>query len=198
MIYRYQTKLLVSIFLASIYFFSVNVDPIVADDDGEVVIPRIVDETPVAETPEKKITNGFITNIVTNEENTTIISVTESDGKTSNLKINPETNIGIESVAGERWVSIFSEKPQESITKLKDQQSRLIVLTVVHDGESILSISNADKRDLELNLQYLFIVFMIAWIVFFAYIFYLSRRQNAINRDIKLLKSQPSYEKETK
>jgi len=180
MIYRYQTKLLVSIFLASIYFFSVNVDPI------------------VAETPEKKITNGFITNIVTNEENTTIISVTESDGKTSNLKINPETNIGIESVAGERWVSIFSEKPQESITRLKDQQSRLIVLTVVHDGESILSISNADKRDLELNLQYLFIVFMITWIVFFAYIFYLSRRQNAINRDIKLLKSQPSYEKETK
>ena len=180
MIYRYQTKFLVSMFLACIYFFSVNVDPI------------------IAETPEKKITNGFITNIVTNEENTTIISVTESNGKTSNLKINPETSIGIESVAGDRWVSIFSEKPQESITKLKDQQSRLIILTVVHDGESILSISNADKRDLELNLQYLFIVFIIAWLVFFAYIFYLSRRQNAINRDIKLLKSQPSYEKESK
>lgn len=180
MIYRYQTKFLVSMFLACIYFFSVNVDPI------------------IAETPEKKITNGFITNIVTNEENTTIISVTESNGKTSNLKINPETSIGIESVAGDRWVSIFSEKPQESITKLKDQQNRLIILTVVHDGESILSISNADKRDLELNLQYLFIVFIIAWLVFFAYIFYLSRRQNAINRDIKLLKSQPSYEKETK
>jgi CcmD family protein len=195
MTHRYQTKLLASIFLASIYFFSVNVDPIVADDDGEVHIPIIVAETPVAETPKKNITNGFITNVVTNEENTTIISVTESNGETSNLKINPETNIGIESVAGERWVSIFSENPQESISKLKDQQRRLIVLTVVHDGESILSISDADKRDLELNLQYLFIVFITAWIVFFAYTFYLSRRQNAINRDIKLLKSQSNYEK---
>lgn len=198
MTHRYQTKLLASIFLASIYFFSVNVDPIVADDDGEVHIPIIVAETPVAETPKKNITNGFITNVVTNEENTTIISVTESTGETSNLKINPETNIGIESVAGERWVSIFSENPQESISKLKDQQRRLIVLTVVHDGESILSISDANKRDLELNLQYLFIVFITAWIVFFVYTFYLSRRQNAINRDIKLLKSQSNYEKETK
>ena len=198
MTHRYQTKLLASIFLASIYFFSVNVDPIVADDDGEVHIPIIVAETPVAKTPKKNITNGFITNVVTNEENTTIISVTESTGETSNLKINPETNIGIESVAGERWVSIFSENPQESISKLKDQQRRLIVLTVVHDGESILSISDANKRDLELNLQYLFIVFITAWIVFFVYTFYLSRRQNAINRDIKLLKSQSNYEKETK
>lgn len=180
MIYRHQIKLLVSILLGSIYFFGVYVHPI------------------VAETPEKKITNGFITNIVTNEENTTIISVTESNGKTSNLKINPETNIGIESVAGDRWVSIFSENPQESITKLKDQQNRLIVLTVIHDGESILSISDADKRDLELNMQYLFIVFIIAWVVFFAYTFYLSRRQNAISRDIKLLKSQSNYEKEIK
>lgn len=47
-----------------------------------------------------------------------------------------------------------------------------------------------ESRDPGANLPFLFAVYTITWAGFFSYIFMLSRRQRAINREIEYLKSK--------
>jgi CcmD family protein len=47
----------------------------------------------------------------------------------------------------------------------------------------------ADDREPEANLPYLFAVFIITWAVLFGYVFYMSRRQRAMQREIEALRA---------
>ena len=47
----------------------------------------------------------------------------------------------------------------------------------------------AGDREPEANLPYLFAVFIITWAVLFGYVFYMSRRQRAMQRDIEALRA---------
>ena len=39
------------------------------------------------------------------------------------------------------------------------------------------------------NLPYLFVVYSVTWVLFFAYVFYVSRRQRELEREIRELKA---------
>ncbi len=56
------------------------------------------------------------------------------------------------------------------------------------NGQIIIKESNS-------NLGYLFAVFFITWVAFFGYLFFLSKKQNNIIRDIKELENTISQDK---
>lgn len=53
----------------------------------------------------------------------------------------------------------------------------------------------AERRDPEANLPFLFAVFFITWAAFFGYIFVMSRRQREMQREIEALKRLLSDDK---
>ena len=50
------------------------------------------------------------------------------------------------------------------------------------------SISGAQQNDPEANLKYLFAVFFLVWVLFFGYIFFLSRRLKEMRNEVTMLK----------
>lgn len=48
--------------------------------------------------------------------------------------------------------------------------------------------TNQESSDPEANLPYLFAVYSITWIVFFAYLYYLSQRQRNLRREVEELR----------
>ena len=49
-------------------------------------------------------------------------------------------------------------------------------------------ISEAQQNDPEANLKYLFAVFFLVWVLFFGYIFFLSRRLKEMRNEVTMLK----------
>ncbi|MBM3949325.1 MAG: CcmD family protein [SAR202 cluster bacterium] len=58
-----------------------------------------------------------------------------------------------------------------------------------HGAVQTVAQQAADDREPEANLAYLFAVFIITWAVLFGYVFYLSRRQRAMQREIEALRA---------
>ncbi len=53
---------------------------------------------------------------------------------------------------------------------------------------SPLESSPSEAHDPEANLKFLFSVFFITWIAFFAYVFFLSKRLKEMTRELQLIK----------
>ena len=49
--------------------------------------------------------------------------------------------------------------------------------------------TDADRRDPESNLPYLFAVFIVTWGVLFGFVFFMSRRQQGLQREVEALKA---------
>ena len=171
---NFKTKKISYILLASFFLISFLLIPqkIYADDDGE-----------------DEIINGFISAIETTNENT-ILSITDNKGVKYNIIITSDTVLGLDNAVGERWISAFGNDSNESINRLKDQQNMLSPITIVLHHSEASSITTKNSENLDTNLNYLFIVFGLAWLTFFGYIIYLSRRLSNIKEEIKLLKSK--------
>ncbi|MEX0762721.1 MAG: CcmD family protein [Dehalococcoidia bacterium] len=99
------------------------------------------------------------------------------------------TQYGLESQAGDRWVSNQAENPVESAQRLRDHQQRFAPVTVRIENGIALSVVERESGRLETNLGFLFAVFAITWGAFFAYIFYVSRKQRDLQRDVTLLRN---------
>ncbi len=54
--------------------------------------------------------------------------------------------------------------------------------------------TNAESSDPEANLPYLFAVYAITWVIFFAYLYYLSQRQQNLRREVEELRQAGSHE----
>ena len=171
---NFKTKKISYILLASFFLISFLLIPqkIYADDDGE-----------------DEIINGFISAIETTNENT-ILSITDNKGVKYNIIITSDTVLGLDNAVGERWISAFGNDSNESINRLKDQQNMLSPITIVLHHSEASSITTKNSENLDTNLNYLFKVFGLAWLTFFVYIIYLSRRLSNIKEEIKLLKSK--------
>ena len=171
---NFKTKKFSYILLASFFLISFLLIPqkIYADDDGE-----------------DEIINGFISAIETTNENT-ILSITDNKGVKYNIIITSDTVLGLDNAVGERWISAFGNDTNESINRLKEQQNMLSPITIVLHHSEASSITTKNSENLDTNLNYLFIVFGLAWLTFFGYIIYLSRRLSNIKEEIKLLKSK--------
>ena len=172
---NFKTRKISNILLASFFLILFLLIPqkVYADDDGG----------------EDKIINGFISTIETTNENT-ILSITDNKGVKSNIIITSDTVLGLDNSVGERWISAFGNDTNESINRLKEQQNMLSPITIVLHHSEASSITTKNSENLDTNLNYLFIVFGLAWLTFFGYIIYLSRRLSNIKEEIKLLKSK--------
>ena len=57
------------------------------------------------------------------------------------------------------------------------------------EASSVPQSQEAEDRDPEANLPYLFAVFIITWAVLFGYVFVMSRRQRAMQEEIEVLRA---------
>ena len=171
---NFKTKKNSYILLALFFLISFLLIPqkIYADDDGE-----------------DEIINGFISAIETTNENT-ILSITDNNGVKYDIIITSDTVLGLDNAVGERWIETFGNDINESINRLNNQQNMLSPITIVHHTKYAHSITTKNSENPNTNLNYLFIVFALAWLSFFGYIIYLSRRLSNIKEVIKLLKSK--------
>ena len=98
------------------------------------------------------------------------------------------TEYGLENQAGDRWVSNQAEEPVEAARRLADHQERFAAVTVRGQDGVALSVVEAESGRLETNLGFLFAVYAVTWLAFFAYIWYVSQRQRDLRREVSRLR----------
>lgn len=54
----------------------------------------------------------------------------------------------------------------------------------------VVALGPAQQRPGESSLPYLFVVYLVTWLAFFAYAFYMTRKQQALQRDLDALRKQ--------
>lgn len=116
----------------------------------------------------------------------------DAAGNTHEFRVtggNIPTQYGLENQAGDRWVSDQARDPVESARRMRDHQERFAPITVTADGDAALTVVEKESGKLETNLGYLFAIYTAAWVAFFAYVFFLSRRQRDLQREIARLKA---------
>ena len=139
---------------------------------------------------DREITSGTIVNVATDSSGRlSTLSIVDSNGTITEFSVQPSTEYGLESLAGDRWVATQAAEPVEAVTRLKDHQRRFAAVTVTSQNGVALSVVEHEGGKLETNLGFLFAVFAITWAGFFAYIFFLSRKQRVLQREIALLRA---------
>ena len=138
------------------------------------------------------ISTGVVTEVETdNEGQLTAFSIVKGDGDVVRFAVsasNPNTSYGLENRVGERWVSDQASGPREAATRLKDQQNRLTPISIQSEGGTATSVVQADPKDVDANLGYLFAVIAIAWIGIMGYVVFLGIRQRTIAAELERLR----------
>ena len=137
----------------------------------------------------KNLISGVITSITKNsEDHLESLEIVDNKGNIIKLNVSSEninTEYGLENITGERWVSNQKESPKKAYQVLLDHQERLIPITVTIRDEIALKIVEKEKRNLDTNLTYLAVVFALAWLSFFGYIYIIERRHKILESKIK-------------
>ena len=138
------------------------------------------------------ISTGVVTEVETdNEGRLTAFSIVNGDGSVVRFAVsasNPNTSYGLENRVGERWVSDQDSDPREAATRLKDQQNRLTQISIQSEGAAAMSVVQADSKDVDANLGYLFAVVAIAWIGIMGYVVFLGMRQRTMAAELERLR----------
>ena len=127
----------------------------------------------------KNLISGVITSITKNsEDHLESLEIVDNKGNIIKLNVSSEninTEYGLENITVERWVSNQKESPKKAYQVLLDHQERVIPITVTIRDEIALKIVEKEKRNLDTNLTYLAVVFALAWLSFFGYIYIIER-----------------------
>ncbi len=138
------------------------------------------------------ISTGVVTVVETDGEGRlTAFSIVKGDGTVARFAVsgsNPNTSYGLENRVGERWVSDQASEPTESAVRLRDQQNRLKQISVQSEGGTAVSVVQADSKDVDANLGYLFAVVAIAWIGIMGYVVFLGVRQRTMAAELERLR----------
>ena len=138
------------------------------------------------------ISTGVVTEVETDgESRLTAFSIVKGDGSIVRFTVsgsNPNTSYGLENRVGERWVSDQASEPKESAARLRDQQNRLKQISVQSEGGTAISVVQADSKDVDANLGYLFAVVAIAWIGIMGYVVFLGVRQRTMAAELERLR----------
>ena len=145
------------------------------------------------------IVNGIVVGIETDEDDQLIaFDVSDSSGILTTFNVSATTKYGLENQAGDRWVSNHKEGSIEAARRLFEHQERFAPVTVSYTEVSessgqitgiATSVVDREQGKLETNLGYIFAVFAITWIMFFAYIFYMDRKQKVVQYEITRIKA---------
>jgi CcmD family protein len=114
-----------------------------------------------------------------------------SDGSVVDLRVQggaEPTRYGLENQAGDRWTSDQAAEPVEAARRVRDHQERFAPVTVTERGGVALTVVEKESGRLETNLNYLFAIYTVTWAAFFGYVFFLSRRQRDLQREIARLR----------
>lgn len=117
-------------------------------------------------------------------------AIADRAGDIIEFTVQASTEYGLENQAGDRWVSTQSEDPSGAVSRLRDHQERFAAVTVTYENGIALSVVEREAGDLETSLGFLFAVFAVTWAGFFAYIFFVSRKQRELNKEIARLKAR--------
>ena len=119
-------------------------------------------------------------------------TIVDGDGESRRFTVsasNPNTAYGLENRVGERWVSDHASEPVEAVSRLRDQQARLALISVQADASGMASsVVQAQSLEVATNLGYVFAVAIIAIIGIMGYVIYLGARQRAVAAEIRRLK----------
>ena len=99
------------------------------------------------------------------------------------LNITKESEIGIETQSGERWVGTINSDQEYVVFLLEEAQHSLEPISVKYSGESINSLVSYESSNIKNNLGYLAGSFIFLALLFFGYIF-------IINNKIKIISSK--------
>ena len=145
------------------------------------------------------IVNGIVVGIETDDDDQLIaFVVSDSSGILTTFNVSDTTKYGLENQAGDRWVSNHKEGSIEAARRLFEHQERFAPVTVSYTQVSessgqitgiATSVVDREQGKLETNLGYIFAVFAITWIMFFAYIFYMDRKQKVVQYEITRIKA---------
>ena len=145
------------------------------------------------------IVNGIVVGIETDDDDQLIaFVVSDSSGILTTFNVSDTTKYGLENQAGDRWVSNHKEGSIEAARRLFEHQERFAPITVSYTEVSessgritgiATSVVDREQGKLETNLAYIFAVFAITWIIFFAYIFYMDRKQKVLQYEITRIKA---------
>ena len=145
------------------------------------------------------IVNGIVVGIETDDDDQLIaFVVSDSSGILTTFNVSDTTKYGLENQAGDRWVSNHKEGSIEAARRLFEHQERFAPVTVSYTEVSessgqitgiATSVVDREQGKLETNLGYIFAVFAITWIMFFAYIFYMDRKQKVLQYEITRIKA---------
>ncbi len=113
-------------------------------------------------------------------------TVLDENGVSITFTVTNTTEFGLEDRAGDRWVARFAGNEAEAAGRLLDHQRRFAPITVSsEDGQTALTVTESFPRNLDANLIYLGSAFAVVWIFFFAYIFWIWRKQNRIDNALR-------------
>ncbi len=136
------------------------------------------------------ITNGVVVGVATDSEGRLErLAIADSAGTVHEFTVSNSTEYGLETQAGDRWVATQAEEPVEVVSRLRDHQERFAAVTVTSVNGVASSVVERESGKLETNLSFLFAVFAITWAGFFAYIFFVSRKQRELQREIARLRA---------
>ena len=136
------------------------------------------------------VTSGVIVGVDTGDGQDLVrFALTDQGGNITEFTVQPSTEFGLENQAGERWVSTQGEAPAEAARQLRDHQQRFAAVTVTSQNGVVLSVVERESGRLETNLAFLFAVFAVTWAGFFAYMFFMSRKQRELQREVARLKA---------
>ena len=138
---------------------------------------------------ENGVFSGIIVGVETDDSgNLTRFALSDSTGSVTTFELSADTQFGLENQAGDRWVSSQGEDPSEAARHLRDHRERFAPVTVSSANGIASSVVEREEGKLETNLGYLFAVFGITWVLFFAYVLYMGSKQRILQHEIAKLK----------
>jgi hypothetical protein len=129
-----------------------------------------------------QLVNGFIKN-VTKQDTNIKLHLIDNFGNDFDLEITSDTEIGIETQSGERWVGNISQDQDYVLSLLEEAQHSLEPMTAKYSGSEITSLVSYESSNIKNNLGYLAGSFIFLAILFFGYIF-------IINNKLKILSAK--------
>ena len=140
---------------------------------------------------DNSILSGIIVGVETDESGKlTRFALSDSTGSVTTFELSASTQFGLENQAGDRWVSTHGEEPSEAARHLLDHRERFAPITVSSANGIASSVVEREEGKLEANLGYLFAVFAITWVLFFAYVLYMGSKQRVLQHEIAKLKGK--------
>ncbi len=157
-----------------------------------VVAGTAIHATSHASAQSGELTTGVVTTVeVDAGGRLEAFSVIDGDGDTTRFSVSPQspnTQFGLENRVGDRWVSDQASDALEAANRLRDQQARLVQITVQADSDGVaMSVVQAESKDVATNLGYLLAVVAIVWIGFMGYLAFLGVRQHTLSAELNRL-----------